>query len=485
MTRWSGKTVLSIIAAIALVGAIAACSDAGSGAADNTTSDIDSGTTQNTASDIGSGTTENTPSDVSSTTADDKPVTIDYWFFPEFKDVPGHEAETSEYGDWEKLVVAEYEKAHPNVTVNTRMLPYSDDGYQAILNAITADDPPDVVRDAQLRISQYASLGALADLSDAMSADDKADFGDSLQLFTYDGALLAIPHFTFAGVLMVNQDLVKAAGVSDLLPTEPGLNWTFDDFRAVAEATTTGQNFGVALPSGGATADYLNREYMVGAGARLFNQAGDEVVLNSAEGVKGLQFMVDLVADGLVPPGSVTQEYYDAMNLFLQGRIAMFPGSNFSWGEITTGWADGGLPKFAFDAVSFPSTDGKAHPVSMAPTGVAVFANKDDAQLKASKDFAAYITSAEQQKVECLASGQFPFRTSLEGILDDSPGAATVSNIISNNPQGDLGWKSPYYNVVRPLFFPQVQAALLGDTSPKDALDTFAKAANAAIADAR
>ena len=409
-------------------------------------------------------------------------ITISYWFYPEFDDVPGYLAQTKVYGGWENLEIKWFEKSHPNITVDPRLLPYSDAGYQSVLNAITAGDPPDVIREAQLRLSLYHNLGVLYNLSSAISPADRSDFGSNLSVFTYNGGLFAYPLYAYHDVLLVNKSIFDQAGDSKLLPTNPGGNWTYSQFLTAVQAVNDPpKHWGVAVPSGDETGDYYTAEYLYGYGATLFNAADDRVILDSPAGVKGMTFLRTLDADNLIPPGSVVETYYNAETLFIEGKVAIFPGSDLTWNEVSQGWASAKLPHFPITAVNYPSTSGTSHAVGAGPTGFGVFKKSNPAEQAAALEFADYLASAPQERTDCVAAGQFCFRNSLAGVLGNAPGVQLTETIMDHNPVGNLGWSSPYYDIARPFFYPAVQAAMLGTESPSDALQRFQVQANQAI----
>lgn len=417
--------------------------------------------------------------------ASSAPVTIQYWFYPEFKDVAGMEDVSKEYGDWERYQAEQFMKENPNIKVETTLLPFSNEGYQKVLNAITAGAPPDLVRTALVRASQYNSLGVAEDISNDLSTEDRSDFDQAgLDQFTFDGKLVAYPHFAFSGLLVINQDLVDKAGAGNLLPTVAGRNWTHQQFLDVARAVQKlPGNYGVSFPSGGQTADFLNHAFIKSYGASLFSDDYTKVVLNSPEGVKGLQFMMDAVKEGLTPPGAASQDYYDAFTLFTQGKVGMIAGGNYTWQEVEAAVKDAGGTPFKLYGANFPSADGKESPVPVFPTGIFVFKQDDAARREAVMKYAAYLTNAKNQEIECKSANQFCFRKSLAKLSDGVPGLTDAADIVANNPVADTGWRSPYFGKIRPVFFPELQAALLGQKTAQQALDDFTQKANALIAE--
>jgi len=409
-------------------------------------------------------------------------VTISYWFFPEFKSVPGFEDVSKEYGDWERYQADQFMKLNPNVKVETNLLPWGE-GYQTVLNAIAASTPPDIMREYIVRASQYQSMGVTDDLSNDIAPADKTDFGDeNLALWTWNNQLIGLPHFGWSGMVVVNKDLFKKAGAENLLPTESGRNWSYDQFMEAARAIKKlPDTYAVTFPSGDQTADNFIRMWMGGYGAQVFTEDGKATALNSPEGVKGLQWMVDVVNEGLTPPGAASEDYYTAFNLFIESKVGMIAGAPFTWGEVAAAFKDKNLPPFELYGVNFPSEKGDKYPVVMGPTGIVMFKQTDPVKREWVAKYVQFLASAENQATECKAANQFCYRKSLESLAKGVPGLEDAMAILTYSGFGDYGIRNPKYSKIRPVFFPEIQAALLGTKTPEQALNDFAKAANEAL----
>ena len=406
-------------------------------------------------------------------------VTISYWFYPEFNAVPGFENVSKEYGDWERYQAEQFMKLNPNVKVETNLLPWGE-GYQTVLNAIAAGTPPDIMREYIVRAAQYQSLGVTDDLSKDITAADKTDFGDAnLALWSWNNQLIGLPHFGYNGMVVVNKDLFKKAGAENLLPTGPGRNWSYDQFMEAARAITKlPDTYAVTFPSGDQTADNFIRMWMGGFGAQLFNDDYKSITINGPQGIKGLQWMVDTVNQKLTPPGAASEDYYTAFNLFIEGKVGMIAGAPFTWGEVAAAFKDKNLPPFELYGVNFPSEKGDKYPVVMGPTGIVMFKQSDPVKREWVAKYVQFLASAENQATECKAANQFSYRKSLESLVQGKPGLEDAMAILTYNGFGDYGIRNSKYNKVRPVFFPEIQAALLGAKTPEQALNDFAKAAN-------
>lgn len=129
----------------------------------------------------------------------------------------------------EELIPA-FNRQYPNVEVDAQALPY-DELRQKLLTGIAGGQTPDLLRADLIWVPEFAALGALARLDEAMP--DFETFKDQvyagpLATNLYDGHYYGLPLDTNTRVLFYNQDVFDAAGIT----TPPT---TFEDFQAACE----------------------------------------------------------------------------------------------------------------------------------------------------------------------------------------------------------------------------------------------------------
>lgn len=163
------------------------------------------------------------PSSAASTGAESPaaagPVNLSFWYWAE-SDAPGADK-------WMAETVAEYQKAHPNVTIN--VVPQSTDTLiSAFQTAAASKSGPDIA-------SQWATgpvlsgvwSGAVTPISDLVPADEMKHWLSTSEN-TYDGKVWAMPMYLIGIGVGYNKDLFAQAGV-----TPPsGDRWTWDEFLA-------------------------------------------------------------------------------------------------------------------------------------------------------------------------------------------------------------------------------------------------------------
>ncbi len=117
------------------------------------------------------------------------------------------------HGDMEqgtKVVIAAYEKLHPNVTITDS---YNSKDYETQFQSMLASNTlPDLASVIQQRIPDYAKLDLFQDLSDRPVAKILYDVAKGPN--TYQGKLYAVPFHLQGYGLLYNPDLFKKAGIT-------------------------------------------------------------------------------------------------------------------------------------------------------------------------------------------------------------------------------------------------------------------------------
>jgi multiple sugar transport system substrate-binding protein len=265
--------------------------------------------------------------------------------------------------------------------------------------------------------------------------------------------------------MFYNTELLEKAGFK-----EPPKNW--DELKAAAKECTRDGNYGWVLnygePAGiGGTASYWMC-FLQQAGGKLYNEDGSPA-FNSEAGIAGLQMMMDLMP--FTDPGSISYVgINDATNVMTAGKAAMMMNWPFMW-------------KPANDPASSKIVGKMAG--ALLPAGPAGTASIDGTDAwtitKTSKnpDLAAklieFYLDKEVQKRQAIDTGWLPIRLSVLADPDVQkalPNAATVLEQ-ANHPYDS--YVTPDYNEVTVAIGTEINKALAGQSSAKDAI---AEAAN-------
>lgn len=245
-------------------------------------------------------------------------------------------------------ICALYTAEHPNVTVDTVLIPFSEYANKlAIMYA--SDSPPDVAWLPTEYIVQYLSNGSLLDVTEAVTQDADFAFEDiypsAAAHLWVDGKLHGVPTNAAPQVIFYNKDLLNAAGLTD--PNELGKDWTYEKLREYALAMTDAAKgiWGVALvrdwKSWSDGLVDLIRQY----GGDIFNADFSEFTLNSPNTQAALQYFSDLMFVDKVHPMPGDQVTFES------GQLAMYQNNYSQVGKL------GEVP-FDWDIAPMPYGDG-------------------------------------------------------------------------------------------------------------------------------
>ncbi|MDF2614892.1 MAG: transporter substrate-binding protein [Clostridia bacterium] len=407
----------------------------------------------------------------------DEKVEITFWNYPNYQVIDGLP------GKYEEGLVAAFNEKYPNIKVNVEMLSF-DGGPEKLSAAIASNSQPDLVYDYPGRIIDYARQGVMAPVDSMLQEADIKDIPESiLNACKLDGKTYMYPINTAPFMLGVNKTFVEKNGLIDMLPLDDPLRkWTIDEFteflravKKVAPADVSPMTW-FSKSQGGdqGTRAFVSHIY----GGSVVNEDMTQYTMNTPEAIKGLQWVVDGVSEGLIVPGSESYNSNDAMGLFLQEKAvvsalysAVLKKTNAS---VKTGeWEDILMP--------LPVATEKDDPRLEAYIGgIGIFDNGDPAKVEAAKTFVDFLANdAEWGKKNLMATGGLSVRSSITNLYDDeeSKFAEKMVPYIGN-----------YYNAVpgfaemRTYWFPEVQNATLKAKTPEEALNSFVEKANETLA---
>ena len=413
------------------------------------------------------------------TSAAQEKVTIKFWAYSRWNGINGNEPD-GQPGDWEKSRADAFSEKYPNVTVEFQNLPYKG-GPEKVNVAIASRTQPDVLQDYPGRFYGYVINNALLPLDDTVTAEELSDYYEGAWdscMFT-DGKHYMFPIGSVVTPLLINLDLFKAAGAENLLPTNAEKTWTYEQFKAALKAVTKDGVYGTALYAANEQNDNATTGIIWGYGADLINKSCDKVVLNSPEGVKGLEFLVSLVNEKIAMPGAETLSNIDTVNLFKQQKIAVFlPGTPAYYQQVYDESKEGKYKGFEVGWAQYPTAEGVAPRFYPNYVGTAVFKCDDAYQQKMAVELAKFVTNTDSV-IAFKASQLIPTRKSAGNLY---PGKELMEwcSLVTKYSY-DPGYAAQGYAEVRAAFFPELQAAYIGSKTPKQALDDFAVKAQASL----
>ncbi len=274
------KKVLSLLMVTAMVFSLAACS---------------SSEGSSSSSEESSSSTESSSSEEASTDSGGSDY-VELWYYWE---TVGHQEALN-------TVIEEFNDSQDKYTVEAKYVPFADFEKQVSIGA-AADSLPDIVILDNPDHAAYASMGIFADLTDEF--DLSTYYDGPVDSCTYDGKLYGVPFGSNDLLLYYNEDMLKEAGCE--VPA------TWDELKEVAAACTKDNVSGFAhsgLQNDEGTFNFLLWQWSAGA---------DTYDIDSEGGIKGLEFIQDMVDSGAMTKESINWTQGDVMNQFISGNLAM------------------------------------------------------------------------------------------------------------------------------------------------------------------
>jgi len=218
-----------------------------------------------------------------------------------------------------KSMVAAFEAANPGVTVEITSLPWGQ-AFERLATMVQGGNIPDVVEMPDRWLALYANNDQLVDLTPHMAEWDGTDeLTDATKEFgsVIPGQTHMIPYGFYLRAMFWNKKLFEEAG----LDRAPATMQEFYDFSAqIAELDG---KYGYCLRGGpGATNGYIMMMLNFLGENKYFNEDGTST-LDDPEAIKGLQFIVDMYQNGLVPRDSVSWGFNEIVAGFYSGTCAM------------------------------------------------------------------------------------------------------------------------------------------------------------------
>ncbi len=218
---------------------------------------------------------------------------------------------------------AAFEKDNPDITLTLVDSPFAGFHDKAVV-LFQAKKLPDVLLVQVDWVAEFADLGMLEPLDDWIAKEPKS-FMDNIPVTFHQkwrGKQYYLPIESGAVALFYNTDLFKSAGIA-------GPPKTWDEYVAVARKLTNPEKKIFATTATLASEPPTNMTYdiyplILQAGGTLIDEKTNRAAFNSPEGVKAIEWYVDLVnKDKVAVPGVLSNGEKEKRANFGAGNVAM------------------------------------------------------------------------------------------------------------------------------------------------------------------
>lgn len=372
---------------------------------------------------------------------------------------------------------------NPSIVIKPIYTGNYDDNIIKLQTAFEAGDQPDMVINLGTnRFSMvYSDYALCLDELIARDGGDEYinDFVESFMIDSYvDGKIYSIPFQRSVNILYYNKDMFAAAGLDpEVAPS------TWDELVEYAQKLTLRDEngnvtqWGVALGLSTGSAQWTFTGLALQNsldGSGLATDDGKAVLFNTAENIEALQFVLDLqqkhkvMQEGIIANG-------DLPTMFKEGTVAMIENST------------GGMTSIAASGVNFGVAMLPGPRRNGAPTGggnIYICNGIPEAHQEAAWKFIRFVTDPERVAQWSVDTGYVATRYS-------AMETQTFKNYLEIRPQAAIGMEALKYAApeltvfdcakIWRIFNDYVQAAIIGEMSPTDAMNAAQQEATSAL----
>nr|WP_198664379.1 extracellular solute-binding protein [Jiangella endophytica] len=324
---------------------------------------------------------------------------------------------------------------------------------------------------AQVDVAWLGALAALGKLTDLGSFADGRGYTDAaLQAGQYDGTQFGLPWTIGAIGLVTNTELMQQAGIT-AAPT------TIEDFEATLRALKgLGDNI---IPYAASTKVAQLKDILIWMqtfGSPLVEDG--TVTIGDEASIEAVAWYKKLYDEGLIAPDV---DRFDARALFSQGRAAIYDDAIVGKSAVVGESPD---PDFAskLDPISRPVVQSGDDPRALFWGHAIVVVDGDGSGTAA--EFAQWLTSDEATTVGFFEDLGLPPTTQAaldSGAVTGDAFTAAFSERVTATATVNPFWQYPQYAQMESAVAEQVQAVLVGSSSPADAMAAAGEAVQALI----
>ncbi len=372
------------------------------------------------------------------------------------------------------VLIADFEKAYPNIKVKLISAPNNTDTDRATLTTqISGGGGPDVYMGDVIWPAQFAAHQLAMPISQYLPKSYFDTFASGLVAgATYKNQVYGAPFFADSGLLYYRKDLLTQNNMS--VPT------TWEEMVKDAKAIQAkGQaKYGYVFQGAsyeGATCNFA--EVLADAGGSIVNPSGTKATLDSPAAIKALTFMRSLVTDGVSPKAVSTYQETQSMSAFASGKAVFMRNWPYAYGASQ---AAGSAVIGKVGVAPLPNFAGTSGPGYSNVGGWNLYVNPHSKNVAADLTFIKWMTGKAAQSTLATRFAMIPTNQSVRAssaVVNGSPVMAVLAKtrLVARPSQ------TPEYPAVSKAIYTNVSAALSGTSSPTSAIQAASKSVQTAI----
>ncbi len=376
----------------------------------------------------------------------------------------------SDQKDLFDLWIAEFRKLRPDVEVEwlDKKGPEWPAFYQT---QVVAGTPPDIINTQGGLWLEYAAAGGLADLTPYLKkdADVRARFNaDYLANWTYDGKNYMLPFYVNKTLLFYNKTMFKEAGLA-------GPPKSFDELVQYAQKMSKGDKSGFLTMN----FDWLYWPLFKMNGVELLTPDLKKAAFNTPQAVKVVEALAKATQGGGINKIAWTGRWVEPNGAFAAGNVGMLhahsPAFFFVRGQAP--W----INPDTLGAVNAPG--GWATPNSHG-LGISKGSKNPDIAWEFLKMVTSDKWTLEFSNRRKVLTGNVKSDTATIAAMrkDDPLAAQVLQTQLEQTDKLTGNWRIAVDSRVKEAFYPELQNALLGRKTAKEALDEAERKVNRALA---
>jgi multiple sugar transport system substrate-binding protein len=360
-----------------------------------------------------------------------------------------------------------FEAAHPEIIVKSVSVPY-DSFREKLMAAISADTAPDLIRSDIIWVPEFAELGALTALDEAMldfAEYQSVVFEGPLSTNYWDGHYYGLPLDTNTKIWLYNDAMYQEAGITNIPPKMDKLEEDCAALKAV--------NPDAYLFAADGLFAWVTLPWVWSFGGSITDEdiTTADGYINGPETVAAYETLLKLYQDGCIAP-VIMGDGVDPFTGFATGIYASLDNGPWTYPIL-----EGQFPDFTFSATAFPAGPGGS---------IDVVGGEDINLLSQSKhpeeamEFIRFLLSQEYQ-LKMLEVGQIPVRSDImetDAVINHPYVGAFLEQLKTSKART----AHPAWSEMDQILTDAGQYILREEKTPQQALDDAAAAIDALLA---